>query len=268
MDHRIIEEQNVAESYVAGQLAPEEEAQFEEHLLECRECRERVGWAEDLRDSFRALAAEEGTPAPARVLRWRPRPGRRLWLASAAAALFLLAIALPAWLLLEQGRLRAELDAARRTPPREPERPSAAEVAARRRLTEELQAERRKNDELAGRLAALTRPQVNAALFSLGLVRGEEAANRVVVRREPSWIVLSIESPAPDVDTYEAALLDARGRTVWRGAGLHPTAADTLVLGLYSDLLPPGAYRLVLTGRPPHGRPVTSTVPFQVERGG
>ena len=267
MDHRTIEEQNVAESYVAGQLPPEEEAQFEEHLLECRECRERVGWAEDLKASFQALAAE-GTGA-ARVLPWRARPGRPVWLTLAAAALLLLALALPAWLLIEQGKLRAELAAARQSPPpRAPVRPSAAEIAARRRLAGELQAERRKNEELAGQIAALTRPQVNAALFSLGLVRGGEETNRVVVSREPAWIVLAIESPAPDVGTYEATLLDTRGRTVWRGSGLRPTAADTLVLGLYSDLLPPGSYRLVLTGRPPHGRPVTSTVPFRVEQGG
>ena len=268
MDHRTIEEQNVAESYVAGQLPPAEEAQFEEHLLECRECRERVGWAEDLKASFQALAAEGETGA-ARILPWRPRPGRTVWLVAAAAALLLLALALPAWLLIEQGRLRAELAAARQSPPpRTPVRPSAAELAARRKLTEELQAERRKNEELAGQIAALTRPQVNAALFSLGLVRGGEETNRVVVSREPAWIVLAIESPSPDVDTYEAALLDARGRAVWRGSGLRPTAADTLVLGLYSDLLAPGSYRLVLTGRPPHGRPVTSTVPFRVEQGG
>jgi Putative zinc-finger len=266
MDHRLIEEQNVAESYVAGQLPPEEEARFEEHLLECRECRERVAWADDLKASFRGLANDEGKSGSARVLPWRARPGRLVWLA-AAAALFLLALALPAWLLVHQGRLRAELAAARRPSPPVPGRPSAAELAARRRLTEELQAERRKNEELAGRVAALTRPQVNAALFSLGLVRGDEETNRVVVSREPEWIVLAIETPSPDVGTYEAALLDARGRTVWRGSGLRPTAADTLVLGLYSDLLPPGSYRLVLTGRPPHGRSVTSTVPFRVERG-
>ena len=58
MDHQRIEEGNVAALYVAGQLAAEEEALFEEHLIECRECRERVIQAEDLRASFQALAAE------------------------------------------------------------------------------------------------------------------------------------------------------------------------------------------------------------------
>lgn len=272
MDHRLIEEQNVAELYVAGQLPAEDEERFEEHLLECRECRERVAWADDLKGSFQALAAEERTrAAEVGLLAVLLRRGR--WLG--IAALLLLAVAFPAWLLVEQGRLREELAAARAAPPvTAPPPPPAnggAELRAeqeRRRLESELQAAQEERERLARRLAELTRPQVNTALFSLGLVRGEEDTNRVLVGPEPAWIVLSFELPPADAESYRATLLDERGRTVWKGEGLRPTASDTLVLGLYSDLLAPGSYRIVLEGAPPEGRPAPIEIPFRVTRQG
>jgi hypothetical protein len=274
MDHRLIEEQNVAALYVAGQLPPEDEERFEGHLLECRECRERVAWAEDFKGSFQAMATEDGTLAAAGLLAWLARRSR--WLG--IAALVLLAVALPAWLLVERGRLRRELAVARAarpvpspsTPTPSP-RAGDAELRAeqeRRRLESELQAEREERERLAGQLAELTRPQVNTAIFSLGLVRGEEETNQVLVGPEPAWIVLSLELPPADVESYRATLLDARGQTVWKGEGLRPTASDTLVLGLYSDLLAPGGYRLVLEGLPPRDRPAITEIPFRVARQG
>lgn len=272
MDHRLIEEQNIAELYAAGQLPPEDEERFEEHLLECRECRERVAWADDLKGSFEALAVEERTrAAEVGLLAVLLRRGR--WLG--IAALLLLAVALPAWLLVEQGKLREELAAVRAAKPAPP-LASSSEAglraererleAERRRLEGELQAERARREELAGRLAGLTRPQVNTALFSLGLVRGGEDENRVTVGAEPAWMVLSLEIPPGSFETYRATLVDARGRTAWKGEGLRPTASDTLVLGLYSDLLAPGSYRMVLEGLPPQGRPAPIEIPFQVTR--
>ncbi|HSN86711.1 MAG TPA: zf-HC2 domain-containing protein, partial [Thermoanaerobaculia bacterium] len=59
MDHQRIEEESIAELYATGRLSPVDEELFEEHLLECRECRERVAWADGLRDAVRTVAAEE-----------------------------------------------------------------------------------------------------------------------------------------------------------------------------------------------------------------
>jgi hypothetical protein len=281
MDHHLIEEQSIAESYVMGQLSAQDETEFEEHLLECRECRERVAWAEDLRGSLRDMAAADEAQARVQavqigLLAWLARHGRAARL-GLAAILFLLAATLPGWLLVQQRDLRqqlAEVRAAARkpvpppltAPPSDPglraERDRLA--AERHQLDEELQAERRKRDELAQRLASLTRPQVNAALFSLGLVRGGEGTNQVQIGPQPAWIVLSLELPPTDATAWRATLLDARGHTVWKGDGLHPTAADTLTLGLYSDLLAPGAYRLLLEPLPPHTPPATIAIPFQV----
>ncbi len=59
MDHREIEDHDVVERYLEDALAGDEEARFEEHLLECAECFERVRWDDDLGRSLRAAAAED-----------------------------------------------------------------------------------------------------------------------------------------------------------------------------------------------------------------
>src|SRR4029079_2874288 len=67
MDHERIEAQNVIERYVMGRLAPEEEALFEEHLLECRDCRQSIEREEDFQGSLQTLAAGEAARATAAV---------------------------------------------------------------------------------------------------------------------------------------------------------------------------------------------------------
>jgi len=267
MDHQRIEEENVAELYAAGQLSSEEEARFEEHLIECRECRERVARAEDLRGSFQAMAAEDQIRAALGIglFAWLARHERAARLG--LAALLLLALVLPAWLLAEQGRLRRELVQARAAaarPVRTP--PVAAAQPPDLRLEGQLQAEIRKTEDLKKRLADLTHPQMNTAIFSLGLIRGEgDRTNRVTVGPKPEWIVLSIETPEAGPETWRATLLDRDGRIVWRGEGLRPTASDELVLGLFSDLLAPGDYRLRLEAMPAQGH-AAGEIPFRVAR--
>ncbi len=273
MDHQRIEEGNITELYVAGQLPAEEEALFEEHLIECRECRERVAWAEDLRGSFQAMAAEDHTRAAVGIglFAWLARHQRAARLG--LAALLLLALVLPAWLLVEQGELRRELalaraEAARSRPPAAVEAPARPDPLAeeRRRLEGQLQAELQETEELKKQLSEITRPQVNTAIFSLGVIRGEgDRTQPLRIGPRPEWIVLSIEAPEAGPESWRATLLDRNGRTVWRGEGLRPTANDELVLGLYSDLLPPGDYRLRLQAMPANGGSA-SEIPFRVER--
>jgi hypothetical protein len=298
MDHRWIEEHGVAEAYVLGQLAPAEEASFEEHLLTCRECRERVRWADELRASLRAMASEDRERAAGLgLLAWLARRGRAARLGF--AAILLLALALPAALLVDDLRQRHRVAAAGAAATRPAERPSGggqpgwgaerqrleAELRQRsarlrqdeerlgqgqseiRRQDDALRQERRRGEDLRARLAELSRPQINTAVFSLGLVRGEDETNRVLLGPRPAWIVLSIELPAPPdaahaTGPYRATLTDARGRGIWTGDDLRPTASDTLVLGLYSSMLVPGKYRLVLQGPGANGE--RSEVPFEV----
>src|SRR4051794_16643358 len=57
MDHAYIDDQQVAERYLLGQLPPAEAARFEEHSLACAECLDRLEAAEKLRLGLRAVAA-------------------------------------------------------------------------------------------------------------------------------------------------------------------------------------------------------------------
>lgn len=270
MDHRRIEEDNIADLYATGRLPADDEEEFEIHLLECRECRERVALADDLRDSYRQVASEDAARATAQL-------GALAWLAgrSRAArlgllAVLLLALALPAWLLFDRARLERELAAARspaETPaPVPPVHGNGAELERlaqeKSRLEGELRRELAARESLTDRIARLTRPQINAAVYSLGLVRGEDetAANVIDLGPTPEWIVLSLELPDSRRDTYKATLLDAGGAVVWQGDGLRPTASDTLNVLVYSDLLRPGSYRM--------GLQEVGEIPFRVRRRG
>jgi hypothetical protein len=273
MDHRLIEEENLAELYVTGRLSPELADELEIHLLECRECRERVALADELRDSVRTVAAEDA----ALQLGLLARLARRSRWARAAlwtAALVALAV-LPAWLLRDRARLERELAAARLAPP-PAVRPSTpppaspyggeAERAAaqeRSRLEEELGRERAARQGLAEQLAQLSRPQVNAAVYTLGLVRGEDEAV-VEVGPAPAWILLSLELPPEPDGPYRTTLLDAGGARVWSGEGLRPTANDTLTVLFPSERLKPGRYRVRLEGKNGPG----GEIPFRVRRPG
>jgi hypothetical protein len=290
MDHDRIEEEQVAERYVLGRLAPAEEASFEEHLLTCAECRERVAWAGELHGSLRAMAAEDhGSAARLGLLAWlvQHRRAARFGLTAVCVALLVL-VGMCVGLLLEQGRLRRQLVEARAgsvgataagsrsgaapahpaaNAPPPPARPQAAAerallAAQLQRREDELRRERRRGDDLRARLAEIARPQVNAVIASLGLVRGQGETTRVAVGPLPAWIVLSIELPAPGGGAWQATLLDGRGRTIWSGGGLRPGANDTLALGLHSSLVPPGVYRLLLDR--PGDPPQHSEIPFEV----
>src|SRR5689334_13288499 len=142
MDHRRIEEENVAELYATGRLPPADEQEFEIHLLECQECRERVAQADDFGDSIRTVAAEDAARATQQIgvlaaLAWRRRAAR----IGLGLALLLLAI-LPAWLLFDRMRLERELAEIRKTVDRPPSRvpvpgPPAVDTQEMERLAQE-----------------------------------------------------------------------------------------------------------------------------------
>jgi hypothetical protein len=274
MEHEQIAEQNVVQRYLMGSLAPEEEELFEEHLLECAECRRQIEWEEDFQGSLHAVAAEEAARATVvRVgfLAWLARH-RALggWLLS--AAVLLLAVLPIAGLLREQGRLRDQIARLEAAAPQHPVQPVATPAPTvpdpgRQSLEAELRTERDAKTRLAEQIVRLTQPQVNTPIFSLGLVRGtEQTATRIDLGRNPEWILLSVELPAEEAPSYRATLI-TNGRTVWKGEGLKAGADGTVAIALYSTLLEPGSYKLRLEAvdAKGHGSPA-GEIPFRVAR--
>ncbi|MEA2563837.1 MAG: hypothetical protein QOH06_5341 [Acidobacteriota bacterium] len=273
MDHRRIDEQNVAELYVTGRLSPEDEETFESHLLECSECRESVGWADDLRTSIRTVAAEDAARASAQLgfLAWVSRRTRTARAGLLMAALLAVA-ALPAWLQADRSRLARELTEAKA----EAERPAAPEPAAPASIpaapdTSALEKLAEENRLLAEQLrdsreqlAQVDEPQINTPIVSLGVVRGESDAT-VELGPSPEPILLSLELPQVEYDTYRVTLLDNKNKTVWQKGGLEPTASETLTILFPSERLKPGtAYRFHLEGMEPGGRAVdVGDIPFR-----
>jgi hypothetical protein len=283
MDHRRIEEQNVAELYVTGRLSPEDEETFESHLLECSECRESVGWADDLRTSIRAVAAEDAARASVQLgaLAWLSRRTRTARAGLLMAALLAVA-ALPAWLQADRSRLARELTEARSEAQTVAERPAAPAPAPaapeavpatpgsseleklaeeNRVLAEQLRASREQ-------LARIDEPQINTPIVPLGVVRGESDAT-VELGPSPGPILLSLELPQVEHDTYRVTLLDSRNKTVWQKDGLEPTASETLTILFPSERLKAGtSYRFRLEGMEPGGRAVdVGDIPFRAVKG-
>lgn len=274
MDHHGIEESHPVAAYVAGTLPPDEEARFEEHLLECGDCRRAVESEEEMRLGFQAFREEEAeaaaAPLPLSPAAPQPFPalaaprgpahrGRRRRLPQALAAAALLALAAPlVWLVAERAELRREL-ARLRAPSRPAPAPpgvgrtapqtGGTERAETARLEAELLRAREKGERLALELAETLRARGNAPVYTLGFVRGAGAeANRVELGARPEWIVLVVELPDSASRSYEATLVGADGKARWRVANLLPRGDDTVSIGLWSGDLSPGAYRLRLAG--------------------
>lgn len=278
MEHEQIAEHNVVERYVLGRLTSEEEERFEEHLLECPECRLQVGREEDFQDSLHAVAAEEVARATARAgmitgtIAWLGRRSAlRGWLLAAA---LLLLVALPLWLLRERSRLQGQIGQLQADLAHPPVAPAPAapitggDPVEKQKLLAEIAAQKDANSRLSEQLARLSRPQVNVPIFSLGFLRGEETtANRLALGKEPRWIVLSVELPPETAKSYRATLTAAGGKTVWEDEGLIPNADGTVTVSLYSTKLEPGPYRLRLTAVDAQGRTAPAgVIPFEVVR--
>ncbi|MCG8462757.1 MAG: zf-HC2 domain-containing protein [Holophagales bacterium] len=215
MDHPRIEDERILDRYVVGDLPPEEEALFEEHLFECASCLEHVEQAEALRSGLRDAAVEDAVRgAVAREVAVRGIAARlRSRMARTAA---IVAVALARGLLtVTVARQNQELDALAAAIERPPSIPSRFEAP------------------IAGFLTV-----------SLGLVRDlEEGA--LELRPEPGTpLLLSLELPTVDVETYRVEILAETGEAVWGDAGLAPNLYDSLAVALPAGYLAPGTYRI------------------------
>jgi hypothetical protein len=112
-------------------------------------------------------------------------------------------------------------------------------------------AEHRAASALRQRVAALARPQTDAAivdLFPAGARRGEEEqAVELPADAGHLTLVVNLPSSAAAAARYRVEIADAAGRAVWSGDGLTPSRFLTLRLGLPRGFLAPGDYDLRVT---------------------
>ena len=248
MNHADIEAHDIAARYAAGRLAPDEERDFEAHLVDCQRCAAEVESELGLREGLHAIAAEW----PSQRFRV-PAPPRWLQL---AAVLFLAAtIVLTSMLVRSSGRqqvLRADAEQQR----------DRAEQAGK--TVADLQ---RRVAELEGQVKQPRGPAVEpvapVTVFALTSVRSggpSDAAslNRLTLGPSDKQVVLTMDLPGPAGGQFSVTLKDRAGRTLWSGGAFRPATPDTLAITLDRTLLSNGAYTMELRQLSPGGRaPVT-----------
>ncbi len=91
MDHAYIDRNSVAERYLEQALPPEDLRAFEEHIVDCQECADRLLLAE----MFHARNGHKPKPDPnvaARVVLYKPRRVLMILIAAALAIPLLYAV--------------------------------------------------------------------------------------------------------------------------------------------------------------------------------
>jgi anti-sigma factor RsiW len=104
MDHRYIDEHSLADRYVDRVLGPQESSEFEAHLVDCQECRDRLLLAEMFHARNGAVKPPPDVPAPPRIRLVTRFAASQLVLifaaaAAAAIALLLASVAIFVWAL-------------------------------------------------------------------------------------------------------------------------------------------------------------------------
>jgi signal transduction histidine kinase len=298
-------ENDLVDSYASGELSADDLAKFKSHYLASPRRREKVGFAETLRDFSRP----GGAVKPAETVFATPAVAKRRSLFDIfstpafgwgfAVAALLLAF-LSGWFFMENSRLRRGLNeraSATNTAlehQQELERQietlrqagdqSNQEVARltseQQRLEQELEdaktetratEERQKQEREQQRQAAKSGGSTIASFILTPPVRGSGQLQRLTVPPTTSRVALRLELEPNDFFNFRAVLKDqTTGRTVWSSGVIKASkgdAAASLNLSLPARLLSPTVYTLTLSGVSGGGAQETiSDYAFQVVR--
>jgi hypothetical protein len=281
VNHRYIEESNIADYYLLGKLPPEEQARFEEHFVDCQECLERLETTGKFRRALKTVVAEDAARSSAYVqvglLAWLIRRSRWQQASLLLTAILFLAALPTVFFVTKIRRMQGELEQAKKASS-DWQRQYEEQQRAANGLEKELQEARanlieqrhqpevqpeRESQSLpveAGEANRATRPQVGVPVFALSIVRSadpgaSEPANRISIPRSTRSIVLSLElENGAEVQSFRATISTAGQRVIWNSSNLKPHSKDTLRIKLDSDLIKAGDYQLTLEGLTREGR--------------
>ncbi len=223
MDHTYLEENQIAERYLMGQLSAAETVRFEEHYLTCEECVDRLEQARRFRRALRAVAAEEAAPsARLGILAAFVRLRRSARAALVAALLALVVV---------PGVMLFRIDAER--------------------------------VRLGDALHQALQPQANTSKLRLSPERSEVEEEappvQLTLSSDPQWIVLLLNLEGREAGgPYRAVLVGPGGQPVWQSARLEMEASGEVAISFHSSFFEAGDYRLLLEGISPVGEPVSA----------
>jgi Putative zinc-finger len=271
MTHADVQHANVSDRYVMGKLSGQEQASFEEHLLDCQECLDRVEALGHLSRGLRTALSEsskmETVLLPgliarfAQLARWQQR-------ALALAALMLILVpAATAYLVqvMAERQLRHANEALADFRHDYAEKQKAVDE-----LNEQLRASTARVQQTEAQLlqdrASQTKEQqqlsaslqlealASAPVFSLNASRGagtdQSPPKEISLDHSPKELILSLElEPDPDAATYRVAISRDR-RPFWAAAGLKPSDKGAIAIIVSGGLLMPGDYAIDLKSCP------------------
>lgn len=262
-------ENDLIDEYVRQELTPSERQQFERQFLASAERRKRVEFAKAL---ARVPAVPERTVVSERA-KWSWRDSLYAFISGlnpaarfAVAAVMLLLLVGGAWLLTETLRLRSQLTQLQ-----------AQNQARQNELQQQVEAERRRSEELNARLTQEQqqreqsdeslrqlsetgdatnpppRPIVASLLLLPGLSRGGGDKASLVMPEAARLVRLQIGiDPDEPYKTFAVELRTAAGRQVWTRENLSARTrgrARAVSLTLPAAALKSGDYELRLSGR-------------------
>ena len=259
VNHLQIEESDLVDRYLLGRLLPEEQAQFEEHFVDCQQCLDRLETTASFRRGVKTAFAEDAlrTGVYVGVLGWLVRRNRWQQAALLLIAIFLL-VGPSAFFIMKNRRVQEELDHARRDS-LEWQRQYEAQQQKGNELEKELQQARQNSEQHQQQTLPdksdngneSDRPQSRVPVFALNIVRSADPnsspANQISIPRSASSVVLLLDLESDsDVRSYRATLSTADNRVVWVAKDLKPQSKDTLRVTLRSNLIKPDDYQLTL----------------------
>ena len=242
MEHDEAIEQDLANRYLSGGLAPEQREAFEEHFIDCPRCLDALESADGLQRGLRSVAARDALNARvepvARPRRWRGA----IVAATGIAAAIVIAVGGADLVRTRRELARVSRVAADRT--EQSERAQSLVTSLSQRL-----------DQLQNAAPTAAAGQSSAPVFALTTVRGGGTStppNRVLLSGAPEWIVLSLELDDPNASgSFRAAVRDGQGRERWRDDHLTASPPGTLAFALRAVLLGDGDYTLDVDWQPP-----------------
>lgn len=273
MNHKYIDDLDIIDRYLMGNLPADESEHFEEHFVSCSRCADQMEANRDLIQGLRLVASQESSEVQSGSLRGPTRYSRhvvsRRWLALASA--FLLLVAVVGAIAISRIRLSMrEADQAKSVATewehryeeeqqsaslidekhQETERELAAEL---NRLRAELENKRTQaQSDIARQYAFSVQPQINLPIIGLQSARGNasqpNSTRELDLPSSPSSFVISLAlEGAGGYKAYRMTIL-SDGREIWERGGLKPNQYNSLLVGFNSTFFRNGNYVLTVEG--------------------
>lgn len=234
MMHAEIEDQEIIERYVRNQLAPQERLAFEEHFFGCQECFEKLQATERFVAGIRD-AADRGLLEDRHSAGYVGVPSSwRAWVFPALAATSCASVVLAAitgWTIFFQvPKLRRQLNQA----------------------SVDANSQRQANATLEKQIASLAQAEANVPLVMLQATRDTQAPTpEAILPADAAHLVLWIDAVSPRFRTFRLELYGTENKPVETLKKLTPNSYGALAVGLPTQRLQPGEFRIKLYAEEP-----------------